>query len=458
MAKASAGTCASVKGAGADEFSLDPTPELPVVIPEGAHVEFTLHHIPTSGTGTKSAEIVISSSDPDDPTLSVDITGEVRTPDINVAIANSGAFGNVCQGDHADLTLTLFNQGQCNLNINNFQLVGDDPGAFSLPGDLDLPLVLSPDADFNLPVRFEPDSCTSETLMAAIRIQSDSPGETLVELPISGDSACPNLVIDPTDLEELYAFPTTVVDSTETLGCYSERAAVLRNNSLCPLTIDNITTSGPHFAVVAPTVFPIVLPGGEETLQTIVRFTPQSDADPLLPSQLTDVLAVTSNDPDSTHHADLCGESAQQSGVRILVTDVSSGDPVIVDEVDSLTVQSKGKSSPGPINLKFSDLAPSSTNVCGNVIDYHVNLETLPSTSTTGSNPQSSYQAKAQEGNLQTTDSFDLAQCEFRDAQLQLRDSLAEACLLLPKGASCTLDSQCCSGNCKGPSGGQTCK
>lgn len=144
--------------------------------------------------------------------------------------------------------------------------------------------------------------------------------------------------------------------------------------------------------------------------------------------------------------------------MRILVTDVSTGAPVIVDEVDSITIQSKGKNRPGPINLKFTDQPVSTTMVCGNTIDYHVDQETLPSTATTGSGPQSSYQVKAKEANLQTAMSFGLGQCEFLEFQLELQDSDAEMCLLLPKGDSCTTDGQCCSGKCMGPAGGKSCK
>lgn len=99
-----------------------------------------------------------------------------------------------------------------------------------------------------------------------------------------------------------------------------------------------------------------------------------------------------------------------------------------------------------------------SVEVCGNTIDYHVNQETLPATETTGSNSKSSYQAKAMEGNLQTSQSFSLGQCEFREFQLQLQDSDAPACLLEPKGAACTTDGECCSGKCKGPESSKTCK
>ena len=65
----------------------------------------------------------------------------------------------------------------------------------------------------------------------------------------------------------------------------------------------------------------------------------------------------------------------------------------------------------------------SSASVCGSDILYHVEQENLPETSTTGSNPNGSYDSKAKEGNLQTTDSFGLGQCEFRDFQLQLQSN-----------------------------------
>jgi len=202
----------------------------------------------------------------------------------------------------------------------------------------------------------------------------------------------------------------------------------------------------------------LVLPTGEETLDVTLRFTPQDDANPQVPNEVIGLLTIVSDDPDFPHTADLCGESAQQSGVRILVSDVSSGVPIAIDYVDSMSIQAKGKNRPGPIRLQFTDQPLSSADVCGNTIAYHVNQETLPATNTTGSNPKSSYQAKAMEGNLQTTESFPLGQCEFRDFQLELQDSDSPVCLLAPKGASCTTAGDCCSNKCKGPAGNKSCK
>ena len=42
--------------------------------------------------------------------------------------------------------------------------------------------------------------------------------------------------------------------------------------------------------------------------------------------------------------------------------------------------------------------------------------------------------------------------------QLQLDDADAPGCILLPKGAPCTNDGECCSGKCRGPAGNKTCK
>ena len=134
---------------------------------------------PSTG-GADDAILTINSNDPVDPTLQVPVEAEAGEADLNVAIANAGNFGNVCKGGHADLSLTLFNQGSCNLTITNLELVNDTMGVFELPQTTQLPLVLSPDADFNLPVRFSPDMCFDLPKNAQVKITSDDPDESMV--------------------------------------------------------------------------------------------------------------------------------------------------------------------------------------------------------------------------------------------------------------------------------------
>jgi hypothetical protein len=109
----------------------------------------------------------------------------------------------------------------------------------------------------------------------------------------------------------------------------------------------------------------------------------------------------------------------------------------------------------------FTDVPALNATVCENVVHYHLNLETLPAVETTGKNGKSQYEVKAMEGQLQDNRSFVLDQCEFKEFQMQLKSSDGGddgECLLLGKGEACVLDSECCSGKCKGPDGGKTCK
>ena len=340
--------------------------------------------------------------------------------------------------------------------------MSDNP-LFVLPANTQYDLVLSHDAEFTLPVRYAPDDCSVTPTQGIITINSDSPGETALAINVGGIAPCPNLVIDPGAFTGAFAFPATVVDSEDLLGCFSERSTNLRNTGDCPLTITDIQATGLDFTVMQPgsASLPITLPPGEETLEVTVRFTPESGGLPLVPDETTGTLTVSSDDPDATGDALLCGEGVVQSGIRTLVTDITIGFPEIIDSVDSMTVRTKGKRTPSPINLQFTDVEPASATVCENVIYYHLNLENLPATQTTGKNGKSQYEVYAKEGNLQDARTFSLDQCEFSEFEMQLKSSDGgggDACLGLQKGEACTSAAECCSGKCKGPDGGKSCK
>jgi hypothetical protein len=400
----------------------------PLKISAGSEVTVPIKFDPQGTFGARSGAISVHHDGVNVSSPRVlSVSGNSPPGSLNTALANQGEFGNVCKGDHADLSLTLFNQGQCNLTIAGID-IDPDGSSFQLPSDTTFPLVLSPDADFNVPVRYAPEVCNDEVEEAKIVIDNDDPDKPMFEIDISGTSSCPRLVIDPESLDGLFAFPPTVVDTDGTLGCHSDASVVLRNNGGCPLTIDGISAEGLadvlDFAVTAPSQFPIVLPAGEETLNVNVRFTPQADGDPLTPEEVLGMLQVASDDPDAAGTAELCGESAAQSGVRMLVTDVTANDPVIVDPVERIDLRSKGISQPGPVRLRFTNAQAKTAEICGRSFSYHVHQEDLPSTDATGGGGnKSSYEASAKNGNLQTSQIFTLGQCEFRDFQLQLSSS-----------------------------------
>jgi len=454
----------TITGADASDFELPDGSFAGTIIEAGNSLLVPVRFSPDNFTdpSPRTASVDVASSTQNGDSLPLDqtpIQGTVPPPDINAWIADSGDFGAVCKGDFRDLDLNILNQGRCDLTISEINSFWN---LVVLPDDLDLPLVLSHDASVQIPLRFAPEECFDDPVNSSIQIVSDDPDEPIETLAISGVSPCPNLVIDPGALSGAFAFPATVVDTEGTLGCFSERSTVLRNTGDCPLTIDNIEATGDDFTVMQPTSFPIILPSGEETLEVTVRFTPVNAGDPLYPDETTGLLTVTSDDPDASGEAELCGENVAQSGIRVLATDITSGIPVIIDSVDSMTVKSKGKGLPAPINLQFTDVEPQMTTICGNDVHWHLDIETLPAANTEGGGGnKSSYTAKAMEGNLQDQQNFSLDQCEFREFQLELRsDDGGDGgeCNLLPKGAACEIDSECCSGKCKGPAGGKTCK
>ena len=443
-----------------------PNSGFPVTVSPDFCYPFQVNFAP-DGPGDDSAVLTVDSNDPANPEVSVNVDASVGTPDIGVLIANSGGFGSVCKGGQADLNLTIFNHGRCDLELQGITLLDSgtllpDEGSFQLPDGLDLPTAISPDAEYTVPLRYAPEECSEVAEERLVRIESNDPDEPEVDRSISGSSPCPNLEIDPSALSGLYAFPATVVDVGEALGCFNDRSVVLRNNGDCPLTISNIDTGGDaNFNVIAPTQFPVLLPSGQETLDVTVRFTPQSDPDYQVPNELTGLLTIESDDPDLTHTADLCGESVTQSGIRALVTDVTSGVPELVELVESMTVRSKGKKTPSPINLMFTDVEDKMATVCGNEVYYHLNLENLPAVETTGGKGgKSQYEVYAKNGNLQDSRSFPLDQCEFNEFQLQLKSSDGGdggICLEGLKGEDCDTAADCCSGKCTGKPGAKTC-
>ena len=424
------------------DFTLPSDLQYPLGLAAGTEIRFPVRFQPAAYSADLfKTTITVSSNDPADNELVVDISGVTPPPDINVAIADSGFFGTVCVGQYKDLDLTLFNQGHCELNITSITIV-NDPINFLLPTDLQLPLILAWGSDFRFPVRFAPLNCSDEPFEARVEIVSNDPDESPLYVNISGLSPCDNLFIDI----GRQTFPPTVVDEDGIMGCYSEIDVAIRNRGLCPVTITNVNTSIPDFEIRKPSFFPIILPGGEETLLSTVRFIPQSDSDPNTPGEITGEIQVWEEGKDFPATEVLCGESAYQSGFRLLATDYSDH-PVPLDPVNVIKISACGENQPSPLRLTWNDLGITTTAICGRDIQWHVNQESLASVESSGSNKKSAYVLYARQGNLQKTMTVSLDQCQFRDLHLQLKDS-GPGCLLGNRGDSCLGDGECCSGRC----------
>ena len=404
-------------------LTADATVDLPISFqPTAAHV--------CSDSALDIGTITVASDDPTKPTLSAGVQGIVPCPHINSTFANSGSYGNVCAGNHEDMNLQLLNTGQCNLNISS--ITSSNASGFVLPAGTTFPLVLSADANVNVPVRFIPSGACSNTLaqFSTITVNSNDPGGALTQ-SVSGIEGCPKLVLSPQNLTGAFAFPATVSDPQGTLGCYTDRQITVSNSGICPLTITSLTTANGldgigaalpgaplEFNVVNPTV-PISLGPGAGPVPITVRFRPLilTDQNSMAPDQQTGTLNIVSNDPTPADNtAGLCGEPAYHSGARVLVVNSSS---LPVNPVKSLALSSKGLTP--PFSETLSPAAFGTANVCGNLIQYQLDNETLRPAGTTGNSPRASYVLSAKQNSTQANMSFTLGQCEMKQIVLQLK-------------------------------------
>jgi len=401
---------------------LTPTinPAAPMIVPPEGTVPLPIRFQPAglacSDSVARTGSITINSNDPAHTALVETVSGLVPCPHINATIANTGGFGNVCEGNSSDLTLQLLNQGQCNLNIT---AINSSNGQFEAP-TVGLPLVLSHDANVNIPIRFKPTGVCSDSVprTSDITVVSNDPTTPSLVQGVSGFEGCPKIVLSPQNLDGIFAFPATVSDPTGNLGCYTDRQISISNAGVCPLKITALT-AGPSntFNVINPTV-PLTIGPGASPVPVTIRFKPTVLAGQLnnAPDQQTGTFTIASNDPVGPS-ANLCGEPTTRSGIRVLVTD-GSANPIA--PLKSLTLSSNGLSP--QFSQKLSNVTVSSTAICGNPpILYHLDNETLPPAGTTGSNPKASYTITAQNNSKPISTSFTLGQCEMKQFTLQYK-------------------------------------
>lgn len=405
-------------------LTADATVDLPVA--------FTPTNQPCSDTAGKTGIITITSNDATgNSNLAIPVQGIVPCPHINSTFANSGSYGNICSGNFSDMNLQLLNTGQCNLNIAS--ITSTNAGGFILPANTTYPLVLSADANVNIPVRFQPSGVCSNTVpqSSTITVNSNDPSTPSLTQNVSGIEGCPKLVLSPQNLSGIYAYPATVSDPTGTLGCYTDKQITVSNSGICPLTITSLATSNGldgkglplpasplEFSVINPTT-PITIAPGAAPVPVTIRFRPQilTDQNSMAPDQQTGTLNIASNDPMAVDNsAGLCGEPTYHSGARVLVVDTNNNP---VSSVAKITLSSKGL-TPG-----FSEtLQPSPALIgaaCGNPIQFHLDNETLKPAGTTGNSPRASYVLNAKNGSTQANMSFTLGQCQMQQIILQVK-------------------------------------
>ena len=178
-------------GQDADQFQLTQGGGGFILQPQEVNL-VTVRFSPTS-PGIKDAVLRIESNDPDESPLGIPLTGVGRgQPDIALAQLSVN-FGNVVVNSTAIQDLIVINEGFDNLEIEQVQVIGDNLDMFALVEE-DEPTIIQTGSQDTLRIRFTPSSTGVKRGM--IRLLSNDPDESLVEVNLEGQGVRPQIVLD----------------------------------------------------------------------------------------------------------------------------------------------------------------------------------------------------------------------------------------------------------------------
>jgi HYDIN/CFA65/VesB family protein len=127
-----------------NDFTLVNNP-FPAIVSHDSCVDLTVRFTPTSA-GAKSCSLVITSNDPDSPSVPQTVAANTPVAAIDVPL-NQSFLPEVIQTAGVCTTAKPFpisNIGTCNLNITNVSIGGTNGGDFSLSGLPSFPIILQP--------------------------------------------------------------------------------------------------------------------------------------------------------------------------------------------------------------------------------------------------------------------------------------------------------------------------
>ncbi|MDP8239314.1 MAG: choice-of-anchor D domain-containing protein [Candidatus Hatepunaea meridiana] len=151
-----------------------------VVIEPDEPYELTVTFAPDA-TGDLQATLTITSDDPDNGELDVNLSGLGVAP-ILTHDPESLNFGEVVIDQTVELILTIGNDGDGDLTISDISIGHDNFS--SIFEDIDEEMIVEPDATFELPVRFTPDS--ENNFEGTLTITSDDPDNGEVDVALVG--------------------------------------------------------------------------------------------------------------------------------------------------------------------------------------------------------------------------------------------------------------------------------
>lgn len=203
------------------EFLVPAVVWYPIVFSAGNSIALPIRLQPVS-FGAKAATLTILSNDPGGP-RNVAVYGTAPAPALDLIIANSGNFGNVCIGSFVDIPLTLVNSGKCTLTVTN---ITSSASEFIVPNVLAYPIRIAPGTAIDVPIRFEPASFGAKS--GTITVTSDDPSGAK-SIAVSGTVPSGKLAVTG----------STCIGGVKA-GCLGERTISICNVGDCKLTVKSV--------------------------------------------------------------------------------------------------------------------------------------------------------------------------------------------------------------------------
>jgi hypothetical protein len=272
---------------GSSGFSVLSNPGTPLILTPGEEIEFNVAYTPTASTVPETATIRIISNDPNAPVVDLSATGVRGVAKLATAIADHGAFGNVCLGSFRDGQLTLNNTGSCRLLITN---IVSSSTEFQVPGVSSYPLVINPGESLDVVLRFEPTALGARA--ATINVFSNGLSSPQA-LSVSGFAPPPRLSVVLADSGNF---------GEVCVGSFRDEPLVLNNSGKCTLTVTNIFSSSPQFLPPEVNAYPLAI-GAGDSLEVPIRFQPTS----IGPKAAT--LTIDSDDPSGPRMIAVSGDA-----------------------------------------------------------------------------------------------------------------------------------------------------
>jgi hypothetical protein len=387
-----------ITGAG---YAKLPTPNVPVTIAGGSHIDVTVRFSPTAttqGAGT----IKFNSSDPCQPAMTFDLAATVVYPVASLSGAlqfEQVPVDNRTVGSTSTKTFQINNTGQCELEISGVTVSAGASAGFSLGSLPNFPQTIQPGGSLEVPVNFNPAAEGPVIGIVSVTAVNDPTHPNPLTISMGGAGIVPEAAVTPTNT----VFPPTVIGFSRTQN------VSLFNTGPAELIIDSAVVDGAGFTL-DPAVLPIRLaPNATTTVK--VNFSPTA-----VTRGSWGTLTMATNDPDRpTIITHFCGEGVPV-GFRVLVLK-ADGTPYAT--VDQVVVQSSGVTPSVNLNMKNKALVTIEPPESCTVIQFHHEMALAPTG--VAAKKGSQYNVKVKVGAKAQSVSFTLLPNEFKEIVIRLK-------------------------------------